>query len=133
MEKNIINDKHSRWIDTYLECGNAVKAAIEVGYAESRAKQTAWELKNKYSEEINKRREKIMADMAPLALSRLRQLMEQEESLSVCLGATKDALDRMGMKPVERIETTHVQNLSDDELEREIEALDSISESTVKH
>ena len=73
------------------------------------------------------------SQLKELIKEELGRVMEQEESLSVCLGATKDALDRMGMKPVERIETTHVQNLSDEELEREIEALDAIYESTIKH
>jgi hypothetical protein len=39
------------------------------------------------------------------------------------LGAIKDILDRAGMKPVEKIETTNIEQMSDEEIQRRIDAL----------
>ena len=39
------------------------------------------------------------------------------------LGAIKDLLDRAGLKPVERIETTTVEQMSEEDIKKEIDAL----------
>ena len=53
----------------------------------------------------------------------LKQLAREAESESVRLGAIKDLLDRAGLKPIERIETTTVEQMSDEEIRKEIDAL----------
>jgi len=39
------------------------------------------------------------------------------------LGAVRDLLDRAGLKPVERIETTTIEAMSNEEIQRELDAL----------
>ena len=48
---------------------------------------------------------------------------EEEGVIDMALGAIKDLLDRAGLKPVERIETTTVEQMSDEEIRKEIDAL----------
>ena len=63
------------------------------------------------------------ADKVPAGLRWLSELAESAESESVRLGAVKDLLDRAGLKPVERIETTTIESMSKEEIERELDAL----------
>ena len=58
-----------------------------------------------------------------MALHHLTDLAENAESESVRLGAVKDLLDRGGLKPVDKVETTSVERMSDDEIQRELDAL----------
>ena len=53
----------------------------------------------------------------------LAELAESAESESVRLGAIRDLLDRGGLKPVERIETTTIETMSNEEIQRELNAL----------
>jgi len=91
----------------------------------SHAKQRGYELKNKFSKEIEERQKKMLQDCVPGALAQLQNLVNSAESESVRLGAVKDVLDRAGLKPAEKIkqEISHVETASTDELERELEAL----------
>jgi len=116
-------DKQETFIEQYCLSGNASKAAEMAGY--SHAKQRGYELKNKFSKEIEERQKKMLQDCVPGALAQLQNLVHSAESESVRLGAVKDVLDRAGMKPVEKVkqEISHVETASIDELERELEAL----------
>jgi len=116
-------DKQEIFIEQYCLSGNASKAAEMAGY--SHAKQRGYELKNKFSKEIEERQKKMLQDCVPGALAQLQNLVHSAESESVRLGAVKDVLDRAGMKPVEKVkqEISHVETASIDELERELEAL----------
>ena len=58
-----------------------------------------------------------------LSIKYLSELAESSESDSVRLGAIKDLLDRAGLKPVERIEQTTVEKMSDEEIQRELDSL----------
>ena len=103
--------------------GKAARAAEMAGY--SHAKQRGYELKNKFSKEIEERQRKMIQDCVPGALAQLNELAQNAESEFVRLGAVKDVLDRAGLKPTEKIkqEISHVEQSSTDELQRELEAL----------
>ena len=53
-------------------------------------------------------------------------LIENAESEAVKLSAAKDIMDRGGLKPVERIEQTNVDQMSLEEINRELDALDKL-------
>ncbi len=61
--------------------------------------------------------------MVPISLSAIKSLIEQGDSESVRLAAAKDILDRSGLKPVDRVETTNIEQMSDEEIQRRIDAL----------
>jgi hypothetical protein len=56
----------------------------------------------------------------------LTDLAEKAESESVRLGAIKDILDRAGLKPVDKVETTNIDQMSKEEIIRELEALERL-------
>jgi len=117
---SVMQDK---FVEAYCLTGNATKAAVMAGYSENSAKQKGYELKNKFSNEIADRTGKLISDMLPGALSQLRFLMEEATSESVRLGAIKDILDRSGLKPVERTEITTVEKMSNEEIQKELDAI----------
>ena len=124
-------NQQERFIEQYCLSGNATKAAEVAGY--SHPKQRGHELKKRYELEIEDRTKKMIMDCVPGALSQLKTLSEGAESESVRFQATRDILDRAGLKPAEKIKTeiSHVETASTDELRRELEALtgsSSISE-----
>ena len=80
-------------------------------------------LKAQFTNEIHEATQKLLADKVPAGLRWLSELAESAESESVRLGAVKDLLDRAGLKPVERIETTTIESMSKEEIERELDAL----------
>jgi phage terminase small subunit len=119
------------FIEQYCLSGNATKAAEVAGY--SHPKQRGHELKKRYELEIEERTKKMIMDCVPGALSQLKTLSQDAESESVRFQATRDILDRAGLKPTEKVKTeiSHVETASTDELRRELEALtgsSSISE-----
>ena len=116
-------DKQETFIDQYCLHGHATKAAEMAGYGSP--KQRGYELKNRFSSEIDERTRKMIFDCVPGALSQLKSLSEDAESESVRLGAVKDILDRAGLKPTERIqqEISQVESKSTAELQRELETL----------
>ena len=67
--------------------------------------------------------QKLLADKVPAGLRWLSDLAESAEAESVRLGAVKDLLDRAGLKPVEKIETTTIESMSKEDIERELNAL----------
>jgi hypothetical protein len=68
----------------------------------------------------------MIADKIPASLKWLTDLAESAESESVRLGAIKDILDRAGLKPVDKVETTNIDQMSKDEIMRELEALERL-------
>ena len=72
---------------------------------------------------IVKATQKLLTDQVPAGLRWLSELAESAESESVRLGAIRDLLDRAGLKPVERVETTTIEKMSTEEIERELNAL----------
>ena len=121
--KEMRTDKQETFIDQYCLHGNATKAAEIAGYGSP--KQRGYELKNRFSSEIDERTRKMIFDCVPGALTQLKSLSECAESESVRLGAVKDILDRAGLKPTEKIqqEISQVESKSPAELQRELETL----------
>ena len=118
-----MTDKQDRFIENYVLTGNATKSAIASGYSEKTAKVKGSQLKAQLRNEILEATQKVLADKIPEGLNWLTELAREAESESVRLGAIKDLLDRAGLKPVERIETTTVEQMSDEEIRKELDAL----------
>ena len=116
----ILQDK---FIEHYALTVNATKSAIHAGYSAKTAKVKGAQLKAQFSNEIQKETQKLLQDKVPAGLRWLAELAESAESESVRLGAIRDLLDRGGLKPVERIETTTVEAMSNEEIQRELDAL----------
>lgn len=116
-------DKQEKFIEEYCRTGNATQSAIYAGYSEKSAVQAGYRLKTQFSEEIVERTRRIVLDMVPSSLGAIKDLVERGESEAVRLAAAKDVLDRAGMKPVEKIETTNIEQMSDEEIQRRIDAL----------
>ena len=121
--RHLMTERQDKFIDIYSKTGNATQSAIEAGYSEKTAKQKGYELKNLLRKEINEQTQKVLADHVPSSIKWLSELAETSESDSVRLGAIKDLLDRAGLKPVERIEQTTVEKMSDEEIQRELDSL----------
>jgi|TARA_R100001244_G_C5112767_1_gene121541 hypothetical protein len=119
----MMTDKQTRFIEFYSRTGNATRAAIFAGYSEKTAEQKGHELKKLLRGPIQEEVLKHISDCLPAALHHLTDLAENAESESVRLGAIKDLLDRGGLKPIEKVETTSVERMSDDEIQRELDAL----------
>ena len=118
-----MTDKSNKFIEEYVRTGNATQSAIYAGYSEKNANVQGHQLKKNYRTEIEDATYKSLQDRIPQALSWVTNLAENAESESVRLGAIKDILDRAGMKPVEKIETTTIESMSDEEIQRELDAL----------
>ena len=118
-----MTDKQDLFIQEYVRSGNATKSAIYAGYSEKTAKAQGHQLKNKLSEQIKDATYKALQDKIPQALKWVTDLAENAESESVRLGAVKDSLDRAGMKPVEKIETTTIDQMSAEDIKKELASL----------
>jgi phage terminase small subunit len=118
-----MTDKQDKFIEEYVRTGNATQSAIYAGYAEKNANVQGHQLKKKFRTEIEDATYKSLQDKIPQALSWVTNLAQNAESESVRLGAIKDILDRAGLKPVEKIETTTIESMSDEEIQRELDVL----------
>jgi len=118
-----MTDKQDLFIQEYVRSGNATKSAIYAGYSEKTAKAQGHQLKNKLSSQIQDATYKALQDKIPQALKWVTDLAENAESESVRLGAVKDILDRAGMKPVEKIETTTIDQMSAEDIKKELASL----------
>tara|TARA_R110001599_G_scaffold330429_1_gene544818 strand:- start:124 stop:492 length:369 start_codon:yes stop_codon:yes gene_type:complete len=118
-----MTDKQDLFIQEYVRSGNATKSAIYAGYSEKTAKAQGHQLKNKLSNQIQDATYKALQDKIPQALKWVTDLAENAESESVRLGAVKDILDRAGMKPVEKIETTTIEQMSAEDIKKELASL----------
>ena len=114
-----------KFVDHFCLTGNATQAAIEAGYSQKTAKQQGHRLKNQLGQAIEEKIKKLLLAKIPLGINWILELAESSQSDSVRLGAVKDLLDRAGLKPIERIEQTNVENKSRDEILKELDALRS--------
>ena len=119
----MMTPQQQKFIDHFVLTGNASQSAVDAGYSAKTARQKGHELKNLYRTEIVKATQKLLTDQVPAGLRWLSELAESAESESVRLGAIRDLLDRAGLKPVERVETTTIEKMSTEEIERELNAL----------
>ena len=122
-------EKQEAFIESYCQTGNATKAAIQAGYSQATSKQQGHVLKNKFAKEIEQRIKKMVQDAVPAALNQISILAQTATSEQVRLNASKDILDRAGLKPADRVEQriSH-DDKSIDELKRELEALTGTTE-----
>ena len=118
-------EKQMAFVEAYCQTGNATKSAIQAGYSEATAKQKGHELKNQFKNQIEDRIKKMIQDSIPAALNQISALAQTATSEQVRLNASKDILDRAGLKPEQRI--SHDEK-STDELRRELEALTGTTE-----
>ena len=119
-----MTEKQDKFIESYVLTGNATRSAIAAGYSEKTAKVKGYQLKNQLHNEIQKGSPKGYTRIRFLqALSGFLILAEGAESESVRLGAIKDILDRAGLKPVDKVETTTIDQMSADEIKKELESL----------
>tara|TARA_R100000963_G_C4640959_1_gene104596 strand:+ start:1226 stop:1603 length:378 start_codon:yes stop_codon:yes gene_type:complete len=120
------NSMQERFIENYCRTGNATQSAIDSGYSEKTARQKGYALKKQFSNEISEIINKDISSHLPIALNAVIHLIENAESEAVKLSAAKDIMDRGGLKPVERIEQTNVDQMSLEEINRELDALDKL-------
>ena len=97
-------EKQEAFIESYCQPGNATKAALQAGYSEAGAKQQGHVLKKKIAKEIEQRIKKMVQDSVPAALNQISILAQTATSEQVRLNASKDILDRAGLKPADRVE-----------------------------
>lgn len=98
-----LTPKQEKFVKEYLDSGNGTKAALEV-YDTNNPRVAA----SIASENLTKPNiQKYLEDIAVKAATRVEQLMEQSENLTVALGASKDILDRAGYKPVDKSELSN--------------------------
>ena len=100
------NEKHRKFIDTYALSGDSTQAAIDAGYSEKAARQTGYKLRTRYEDEITQRVRTILPQIISENLAIVQTLAREGQSESVRLNAANTLLDRAGLKPVERIETS---------------------------
>ena len=117
---NILQDK---FVEQYCLTGNATQSAIVAGYSPKTAGQKGHELKQRFFQEIEDRTKKMVQDMVPVSLAMLRTLVESASSEAVRLSAVKDVLDRSGMKPIEKVQTSNIESTSKEDLEKELAQL----------
>ncbi len=122
-------EKQESFIESYCQTGNATKAAIQAGYSQATSKQQGHVLKNKFKNEIEDRIKKMVQDSVPAALNQISILAQTATSEQVRLNASRDILDRAGVKHDDRIEQriSH-DDKSMDELRKELEALTGTTE-----
>ena len=106
--------------------GNATQAAKTVGVSEASASTVGYRMKNRLINNIEVAQKEALKGYASKALHQIQTLAETAVSENVRLKANSDLLDRAGWKPVERSEVTEVtdlQNMTDEELQAELDAL----------
>jgi len=98
-----LTPKQEKFVKEYLDSGNGTKAALEVYDTDNPRVAASIASENLTKPNI----QKYLEDIAVKAATRVEQLMEQSENLTVALGASKDILDRAGYKPVDKSELSN--------------------------
>lgn len=89
--------KQRRFVEKYLETGNATEAANQVYNTNRKVAQRIG------TENLSKPViQKLIQSYAPDAALRIQELSAQNKNLPVALGASKDILDRAGYKPPDK-------------------------------
>ena len=120
-------DRDSDFIAEFINNGgNATQAAKTVGVSDGSASTVGYRMKNRLINDIEAEQKEALKGYASKALHQIQTLAETAVSENVRLKANSDLLDRAGWKPVERSEVTEVtdlQNMTDEELQAELDAL----------
>ena len=129
---NILNieerhDRDEEFVRYYVSNGgNSSAAARSIGVSESSASTTGHRMKERLWDEIEEEITNHMRGYIPKAIQNLKQLAQNADSETVRLNATRDLLDRSGLKPIERQEihqVNHVENLSSEQLQEELDSI----------
>ena len=96
--------KEAAFAKEYVETGNGVQSALKV--YDTQSYKSASVIADQNLEKL--RIQKLIASYAPKAALRIEELSEQDENLNVALGASKDILDRSGLKPREEGNTVNI-------------------------
>lgn len=123
----MITGKQEKFISLYCKSGNATQAALDAGYAKKSARQQGYQLKRTFRSQIDKHIADNMSDIVLENLAIVQDLARNSNSDSVRLSASNSLLDRAGLKPVERIETTTTDGMSVEEIKKEIDALNRLT------
>ena len=125
-----IDERHARdeeFVRHYVSNGgNCTQAARSIGISEASASTTGHRMKERLWGEIQEEITNHMRGYIPKAIQNLKQLSQNADSETVRLNATRDLLDRSGLKPVERQEihqVNQVENLSDEQLRQELDSI----------
>ena len=118
-----MTDRQDKFVQFYAETGNATKAALHAGYSGKTAKQQGHQLKEQLRPLIAEKTKQVLADKVPNMLNLLTTIAETSTSDTARISAIKDLLDRAGLKPIERIEQTNIESMSDEEIQRQIDSL----------
>ena len=120
-------DRDSDFIAEFINNGgNATQAAKTVGVSDGSASTVGYRMKNRLINDIEAEQKEALKGYASKALHQIQTLAETAVSENVKLNANRDLLDRAGWKPVERSEVTEVtdvQNMTDEKLQAELDAL----------
>ena len=119
--------RDSEFVDEFINNGgNATQAAKTVGVSDGSASTVGYRMKNRLINNIEAAQKEALKGYATKALHQIQTLAETAVSENVRLKANSDLLDRAGWKPVERSEVTEVtdvQNMTDEKLQAELDAL----------
>ena len=80
--------------------GNSSAAAKSIGVSDTSASTTGHRMKERLWPEIQEEIATQMQGFIPKAIQNLKQLAQSADSENVRLNATRDLLDRSGLKPV---------------------------------
>ena len=120
-------DRDSDFIAEFINNGgNATQAAKTVGVSDRSASTVGYRMKNRLINDIEASQKEALKGYASKALHQIQTLAETAVSENVKLNANRDLLDRAGWKPVEKSEVTEVtdvQNMTDEKLQAELDAL----------
>jgi len=112
MKRKDLTIRQRKFIDNLFKGMSQKRAYIEAGYAEKSAEVCASQLLRnpKIQEEIERRLREInrankvrLARISEAALAKLLSIINEAEEDKVRLEAIKDALDRAGLKPEEKV------------------------------
>ncbi len=100
-----LTEKQEAFIENFAQTGNAKQSAIKAGYSGATAEQQGHNLKKQLSNEIDEATKKLMSSHVPLAVDKLKDLINNPKvSPSVQLGAINSLLDRSGYQTITKIE-----------------------------
>jgi hypothetical protein len=101
---NLTNQRQV-FVEEYVRSGDHLDPAKKAGYKDTHTlRNQACKLRRECADDISEESHRNFAEIVPRALNILSDLAENAESESVRLGATRDLLDRAGIRPVDRHE-----------------------------
>ena len=117
-----LSKMQSDFIYYFSQTGNATQSAIKAGYKKTNADKMGYELKNRYSQQIEDEIKKQLSGSVPKALNRIVTLAENAKQESISLQASKDILDRAGYQAV-NLHKDVTDERSDKDLQEELNSI----------